>query len=51
LWLSLVVVAGAIIVVAVIAAVVAMSFAKKVSSPSSAVDEAERTVRTLQTHA
>ena len=51
LWLSLLVVAGAIIVVAVIAAVVAMSFAKKLSSPSSAVDEVERTVRTLQAHA
>jgi beta-lactamase regulating signal transducer with metallopeptidase domain len=51
LWLSLLVVAGAILVVAVIAVVVARSFAKKVSSPSPAVDEAERTVETLRTHA
>jgi len=51
LWLSLLVVAGAILVVAVIAVVVAMSFAKQVSSPSQAVDETERTVTTLRTHA
>ena len=51
LWLSLLVVAGAILVLEVIAVVVARSFAKKVSSPSPAVDEAERTVKTLQTHA
>lgn len=51
LWLSLLVVAGAILVVAVIAVVVATSFAKQVSSPSQAVDETERTVTTLRTHA
>ena len=51
LWLSLLVVAGAILVVAVIAVVVARSFAKKVSSPSPSLDEAERTVETLRTHA
>ena len=51
LWLSLLVVAGAILVAAVIAIVVARSFAKKISLPSPAVDEAERTIKTLQTHA
>ena len=51
LWLSLLVVAGAILVAAVIAIVVARSFAKKISLPSPAVDEAERTLETLRTHA
>jgi 4-amino-4-deoxy-L-arabinose transferase-like glycosyltransferase len=51
LWLSLLVVAGAILVVAVIAVVMARGFATRVSSPSPAVDEAERTVKTVRTHA
>ena len=51
LWLSLLVVAAAILIGAVIAALVAMSFAKKVSAPSQAVDETERTVETLRIHA
>jgi 4-amino-4-deoxy-L-arabinose transferase-like glycosyltransferase len=50
LWLALVVVAGAIVLLAVILALVAMQFAKKVSAPSIAVEEAERTVNTLQSH-
>jgi membrane protein implicated in regulation of membrane protease activity len=51
LWLSLLVVAGALIVGALIAVLVARSFAKRISAPSDAVDETERTVETLRTHA
>lgn len=51
LWLSLLVVAGAILVVAAIAVVVAIRLAKKVSAPWQAVDEAKRTVETLRSHA
>jgi len=51
LWLSLLVVAGAILVVAAIAVVVAIRLAKKVSAPWQAVDEAKRTVTTLRSHA
>jgi len=51
LWLSLVVVAGAILVLASIAVGVALHFARKLSSPLQAVDEAKRTVETLKSHA
>ena len=51
LWLSLLVVAGALILAAVIAVLVATRFAKKVSAPSQAVDETERTVETVRSHA
>ena len=51
IWLSLHVVAGALLVGAVIAVLVARSFAKKISAPSDAVDETERTVETLEIHA
>jgi hypothetical protein len=49
----LLIVAGGILLVAVIAALVASSFAKKVSlsAPSETIDETKRTVKTLQTHA
>lgn len=53
LWLSLLVVAGAILVLAVIAGLVARSFAKKGSPPvpTQAIDETKRTVETLRSHA
>ena len=51
LWLSLLVVAFALIVVAVIAGLVAARFAKKVSPPSEAVEETKRTVETVRSHA
>ena len=48
---SLLIVAGAILVFAAIAAFVAMRYAKKVSPPAEAIDEAKRTVTTLRSHA
>ena len=53
LWLSLLVVAGAILVLAVIAGLVAVSFAKKGSPPvpTQAIDETKRMVETLRNHA
>jgi hypothetical protein len=51
LWLSLLIVAGAILLAAAIAVLVARSFAKKLQSPSVAADEAERTIDTVKTHA
>ena len=51
LWLSLLVVAFALIVVAVIAGLVAARFAKKVSPPSEALEETKRTVETVKSHA
>ena len=51
LWLSLLVVASALLVGAVIAVLAARSFVKKISAPSDALDETERTVETLRTHA
>ena len=51
LWASLLIVAGAILVFAAIAALVAMRYAKKVSPPAEAIDEAKRTVTTLRSHA
>jgi hypothetical protein len=51
LWLSLLIVAVALLLFAVIAGFVASRFAKKISTPSEAVDEAKRTVETVQSHA
>ncbi len=51
LWLSLLIVAIALLLFAVVAVLVASRFAKKVSPPSEAVEEAKRTVETVQTHA
>ena len=51
LWLALVIVAVAILVGAGIAGFLAMRFAKKVSAPSQALDETERTVETVRIHA
>ena len=51
LWASLLIVAGAILLFAVVAGLLAMRFAKKVSPPAQAIDEAERTVTTLRSHA
>ena len=47
-WL---IVAIALLLFAVVAGLVASRFAKKVSPPSEAVEEAKRTVETVQTHA
>ena len=51
LWLSLLVVAFALIVVAIIAGLVAARFAKKISPPSEAIEETKRTVETVKSHA
>ena len=51
LWLSLLIVAVLILLLAAAAGFVAVRFAKKVSVPSEAVAEAERTVETVRTHA
>jgi hypothetical protein len=51
LWLALLIVAGAVLVVALIAVLLASRFAKKLSAPSDAVDETERTVQTIKSHA
>ena len=51
LWLSLIVVALAILLIAVVLGLVAARFAKKVSPPAEAIDETKRTVETLRTHA
>ena len=51
LWLSLLIVAIALLLFAAVAGLVAARFAKKVSPPSEAVEEAKRTVETVQTHA
>jgi len=52
LWLSLLIVAGVILLLAAIAGFLAMRFAKKVSppTPEQAIEEAERTVETLRSH-
>src|SRR6476619_173345 len=52
LWLSLLIVAGAILLLAAIAGFLAMRFAKKASppKPEQAIEEAERTVETLRSH-
>jgi heme/copper-type cytochrome/quinol oxidase subunit 2 len=51
LWLSLLIVAGIILLVAAIAGYLAVRFARKASpEPSAAIVEAERTVETLKSH-
>ena len=51
LWLSLLLVALALLLLAGIAGLVAVRFARKISAPSEAVEEARRTVDTMRTHA
>jgi len=51
LWASLLIVAAALLLFAVIAVLVASRFAKKVSPPSEAVEETKRTVETVRSHA
>ena len=51
LWASLLVVAAALLLFAVIAVLVASRFAKKISPPSEAVEETKRTVETVRSHA
>jgi Putative Actinobacterial Holin-X, holin superfamily III len=52
LWLSLLIVAGLILLLAGIAGFLAVRFAKKASppKPEQAIEEAERTVEALRTH-
>jgi protein-S-isoprenylcysteine O-methyltransferase Ste14 len=52
LWLSLLIVAGILVLGAAIAGFLAMRFARKASppTPSQALEEAARTVETLQSH-
>ena len=52
LWLSLLIVAGAIFLFAAIAGLLAVRFARKASPPKpvQAIEEAERTVEALQSH-
>jgi hypothetical protein len=52
LWLSLLIVAGILVLGAAIAGFLAMRFARKASppKPSQALEEAARTVETLQSH-
>ena len=51
LWLSLLIVAIALLLVAVITGLVAARFAKKVSPPSATIEETKRTVETVRSHA
>ena len=52
LWLSLLIVAGILLLVAAIVGFLAVRFARKASppTPSQALEEAARTVETLQSH-
>ena len=50
-WLSLLIVAGAVLVVAGIAGLLARRFANKAKGPWIVADEAQRTVKTFQDHA
>jgi H+/Cl- antiporter ClcA len=52
LWLSLLIVTGIILLLAAVAGLLAARFAKKASppKPSQAIEEAERTIETLQSH-
>jgi len=52
LWLALLIVAGILLLVAAGAVLLAARFARKASpaKPSQAIEEAERTVETLQSH-
>ena len=53
LWLSLLIVAGLILLLAAIAGLLAARFARKASppQPEQAIEEAERTVEALRSHA
>ena len=51
LWLSLLVVAVAILVLSAVAGLLAVRFARKASRPSEAIAETKRTVETVRTHA
>lgn len=51
LWLSLLVVSGAILVLAAVSGLVAVRYARKVSVPSEAIAETKRSVETVRTHA
>lgn len=52
LWLALLIVAGVIVLVAAICGLVARRFARKIGPavPTEAIDEAEKTVKTLGSH-
>jgi H+/Cl- antiporter ClcA len=52
LWLSLLIVAGALLLLAAIAGLLARRFARQAAPPKplQAIEEAERTVETLQSH-
>ena len=52
LWLSLLIVAGILLLVAAIAGFLAVRFVRKASppTPSQAIEEAGRTIETLQSH-
>ena len=52
LWLSLLIVAGILLLVAALAGFLAMRFARKASppTPTQALEEATRTAQTLQSH-
>jgi len=52
LWLSLLIVTAVLVLLAVIAGLLAVRFARKASppAPSQAIDEASRTMKTLQDH-
>jgi peptidoglycan/LPS O-acetylase OafA/YrhL len=50
LWLSLLIVAGILLLVAAIAGYLALRSVRKASRPSQALAEAERTVETLESH-
>jgi heme/copper-type cytochrome/quinol oxidase subunit 2 len=53
LWLSLLIVAGVVLMVAAVLVLIAVRFARAASPPmpSQAIDEARRTADTLKTHA
>lgn len=53
LWLALLIVAGVILLVGAAVGFVAVRFARKAgpAAPTQAIDEAERTVKTLRSHA
>ena len=53
LWASLLIVAGAILVLAAILGFLASRFARKISTPvpSKAIEEAERTIQAVESHA
>ncbi len=50
LWLSLLIVAGILLLVAAIAGLLAVRSVRKASRPLQALDEAGRTIETLESH-